>query len=69
MGKIIHGMTSAPGAAKPTFGEIEEPENVVNVINPAMPNGQIVQGNTIIERVSSPGAKHAIWENREKKGE
>ena len=66
---IIYGMTSAPGAAKPTWGPMEEPENVVNTINPERPNGQIVQGNTISERVSPPGAKHAVWQTIESKGE
>lgn len=62
-------MTSAPGAAKPTWAEVEAPETVQpeKTALPIVDGRTIVHGDTIHERVSAPGENKVLWRTQNKK--
>lgn len=45
--------------------EVDEEQQVAEKILPVA-DGRIIQGDTIIERSSPPGAKRATWKTRQK---
>lgn len=47
------------------FSEVDEEQQVAEKILPVA-DGRIIQGDTIIERSSPPGAKRATWKTRQK---